>query len=453
MTSLLSKAGTAVLRLVSIPIAIRVLGMEEFGLYMAITLAIYLVDALHVGIGPALTHGISSSIARKDRRGERLYFSNGFLLSLALTLVAVTCMVVALLNVPITTMFGEKYAGFESMMMPALWLGLVIIGVETLCAQADRAREGYLEANINNIWGAAGNFLGALLLGVGVFYFPTIFFIVIAVNGSLLFAKLGNMIHLFVQRPYLWPSPKLIKVRLLKELSVDGVAFSVAYILSALVEFNVVAMFVSHIGGPAKVATYGVLITLHISLMGFVAMITVPLWPAVVDSYARRDFRWIQGSVRKLYLYAMTYAAGVLLVILCIGPTLFRLWLGTGFDAPHSVLVAFGLYFLINTWRHVNQVLLFGVGKVKQAAGYTLLECGVMLIGAYLAMRHFGLTGVFLTMATIIACLNGWRFPLAFFRELRRAQAEDGEAGGEEPKKPPKEDAPVPTALPAVAEL
>ena len=51
VTSLLSKSGTIILRLVSIPIAIRILGLDLFGVYTAITMAVGLIDMLHIGIG------------------------------------------------------------------------------------------------------------------------------------------------------------------------------------------------------------------------------------------------------------------------------------------------------------------------------------------------------------------------------------------------------------------
>lgn len=75
VTSLFSKFGTVILRLVSIPVAIRVLGMEEFGVYATIMVIVSMIDALHVGIGPALTREISKAVAQGNREKERGVFS------------------------------------------------------------------------------------------------------------------------------------------------------------------------------------------------------------------------------------------------------------------------------------------------------------------------------------------------------------------------------------------
>ena len=107
MTSLISKVGTIVLRLVSIPIAVHLLGMELFGVYAAITMAVGLIDMLHIGIGPALTKALSIAIARNDRETEKTVFGTSILLSIGLTFFAAVAAITLLLKVPIPTRFGE----------------------------------------------------------------------------------------------------------------------------------------------------------------------------------------------------------------------------------------------------------------------------------------------------------------------------------------------------------
>ena len=77
ITSVISKLGTIVLRLVSIPIAIRLLGMDLFGVYAVITMAVGMIDMMHVGIGPALTKEITNAVATGNRRREKRIFVTG----------------------------------------------------------------------------------------------------------------------------------------------------------------------------------------------------------------------------------------------------------------------------------------------------------------------------------------------------------------------------------------
>ena len=126
LTSILSKFGTVFLRLISIPIAIRVLGMEEFGVYVTITMVVSLIDVLHVGLGPALTRGISKAVASGNREREQCFFSTGWLISAGLT-VGIACLGgVVLLLVPITTLFGPQFAPYVDSVYRACWIAIVI---------------------------------------------------------------------------------------------------------------------------------------------------------------------------------------------------------------------------------------------------------------------------------------------------------------------------------------
>jgi O-antigen/teichoic acid export membrane protein len=205
ITSLISKAGTIVLRLISIPIAIHLLGMELFGVYTAITMAVGMIDMLHIGIVPALTKALSKAVAKNDREAERTVFATSILLSAGLTLLAGFAAACLLGTVPIASLFGKDFGPLSETMLKAAWLGLAIIVVEMVCLPFEMGRDGYQETRYTNSWGAAGNLLGALALLVGIWFFPTIEFLLIAVNGSIAFAKLGNTCHLLAQRPYLIP--------------------------------------------------------------------------------------------------------------------------------------------------------------------------------------------------------------------------------------------------------
>jgi len=125
VTSLVSKCGTLVLRVVSIPIAIRLLGMDLFGIYAAITMIVGLLDLMHVGIGPALTKEISRAVTAGDRKRERDVFITSILLSGGLTLLATLVFAALLFFVPIPVLFGEKFAPHADVMTRAAWIGLL----------------------------------------------------------------------------------------------------------------------------------------------------------------------------------------------------------------------------------------------------------------------------------------------------------------------------------------
>ncbi len=156
VTSFLSKAGTGLLQLLAIPIAVRVMGRAEFGIYTSISLALSTVALLEVGIGPALAHGLSEAGARGDALRRRVLASTSFFLMLGLAALVAVLLAVLLLTVPIPTLFGDDFAGRESVMRPALWVGLGVFTSLFVLGLGGRVGEGVLEVAGTDLWGGAG---------------------------------------------------------------------------------------------------------------------------------------------------------------------------------------------------------------------------------------------------------------------------------------------------------
>lgn len=420
LTSILSKCGTMLLRLVSIPVAIKALGMEEFGVYATITMVVGMLDMMHVGIGPALTRGIAQAVAKGDRDREQGFFATAILMSAGLTALAATILGILVVVLPVTVLFGEAYAPFSESMKHACGIALVIIATEMVCIVMERARDGYLETRFNNAWGAAGNFVGASVLFVGVRYFPTIEFLLLAVNGSIASAKLFNAIHLLVSRPYLFPKIERFKGALVKPLVFDGARFSVTYLMSALIEYNMIAYLIGRLSGPHAVGMYQIMVTVHFSTTGLVQMFTIPLWPAIVDAHSRGDVGWVRAAGRRIRLLGPACGLAATAGMVILGPWIFPLWVGEEFSLGRSALAAFGAYFTLHLWRHVNQVLLLGIGDVSFAVRVVVLESLVVLSAVAFGLTH-GMTlfGVYLTIAICLAVISTWVYPLRFRRQMQ----------------------------------
>lgn len=448
MTSIFSKFGTVLLRLVSIPVAIRVLGMEEFGVYAAITMVVSLIDMMHVGIGPALTQNIAKALAKGDREREVGAFATALLLSAGLTLVVSVILMLLVAYLPIPTLFGENFAPFAESMRRACQIAIVIVAVELVCVVVERARDGYQETRFNNAWGAAGNFLGAGALIIGIRYFPNIEFLVLALNGSLALAKLANAIHMMVQRSYLWPRLGRFRRALVKPLLFDGARFSVTYLLSAAVEYNAIAYLIGRLIGPQQVGLYHVMITVHFSMTGIIQMITIPLWPAIVDAHSRGDAPWVRKAGRRVRWVGPAFGLVATGGMVALGPWVFPLWVGEEFSLDRATLAVFGAYFTLHLWRQVNQVLLLGIGEVSFAVRVVILESlTVFAVVAYGLSRGIGLFGVYASIAVCLAAITAWLYPL----HMRRAMANwEGSLGEGSRERGDADDAlegkPVPTA-------
>ncbi len=420
VASFLSKAGTILLQLLSIPIAVRVLGREEFGLYTTVNLTLSTISLLQVGVGPALTHGLTRARAAGDESRQRELGSTAFFLMAGIALVAGLVLAAVLLAVPLSAIYGDAFAGREGALRPALWTGLALFLLLFVLNLTERIREGHLEVASNHLWGAAANVMAAAFVGIGVWWVPQVWFLVIAVHGAMVLAKLFNTLTLWRAHPLMRPSVKSFRAGEARHLFSDGMAFSTCCLVTGIVEYNLCGWMVGRVGGPADIALYGVFISLTVMQLGFVVMLSTPTWPAVAEALARDEIAWARQAARRLYGFGTGFALCSALGLVAIGPWVLPLWLGGEFSQiGRPLLACYGLYFVAHVWRHLNHALMIGTGQVSKLVRIQLIESVVVGALGWLALRHGGIPAMLATMGLVILGLTGTVLPRRVAKVLR----------------------------------
>lgn len=419
VTSFVSKGGNALLQLLAIPVAVRVLGREDFGVYGAVGITLSTVSILQVGIGPALAHGLSVARARGGDGEAREWSSSAFFLTGGLALGSGLVLAALLLLLPLPSIFGEDFAGKEAVLRPALWTGLVLFLLLFVLNLGDRIREGLQEVSASNLWGALGNGMAALAVGVGVCFVPHVWFLVLAVHGSLVLAKLCNMLSLCWTHPELRPIRSAFRLPVAKRLFTDGLAFSACTLVAGLVEYNLCGWLVGRGGGPSASALYSVFIQMTVMQLGWVMMLSTPTWPAVAEALARGDRAWAKRAAGRLYYYGGAFGLCAFGGLLLLGPWAFPFWLGAEFvDVPRSMFACYGLYFAAHVWRHLNHAMMMATGQVRCLARIQFAESGLVAVVALLAFQWGGLGPMLGSMGATMFLVSGTLLPWQVVRAM-----------------------------------
>lgn len=420
MTSFLSKAGTALFQLLSIPLAIRVLGRAEFGLYTTVNFTLATMALLQIGIGPALAHGLSRAKAKDDDASAREQSSTAFFMMAGMAALAGVLLSLVLLFVPLPSLFGADFAGSEASLRPALWTGLALFLLLFVLNLSDRVREGLLESATNNVWGAVGNVVAAIAVGAGVFLLPQVWFLVLAVHGSMVLAKLCNTVSLWRSHPEVRPVWSKFRLPVAKHMFGDGVAFSACTLIAVIVEYNFCGWLIGHTEGRAATALYGVFVSMTIMQLGFVMMLSTPTWPAVAEALARGDNQWAKRAARRLYLYGSGFGLCSFGGLVLLGPLLLPLWLGKEFaETPRTLIACYATYFVAHVWRHLNHAMMIGSGQISRLARVQFAESALVVIAAVAGLHYGGMGTMLLCMATVIFSVTGCILPRLVGHGLR----------------------------------
>ncbi|MCW1913961.1 lipopolysaccharide biosynthesis protein [Luteolibacter sp. GHJ8] len=430
-TSFLSKAGTALFQLLSIPVAVRVLSREEFGLYTTVNMTLAMVALLQIGVGPSLAHGLSRAKAKDDSSGARDLASTAFFVMMGMALLAGLILASVLLIVPLPELFGSGFVGKESALRPALWTGLALFLLLFVLNLTERVREGLLESATNNVWGAVGNVLAAIAVGVGIFFVPEVWYLVLAVHGSVVIAKLCNTITLWKKHPDTRPEWTRFRMPVAKHLFTDGLAFSACTLVTGYVEYSFCGWLVGREAGPAATALYGIFVSMTIMQLGFVMMLSTPTWPAVAEALARGDTDWAKRAGKRLYLYGSGFALCSFGGLILLGPLVFSIWLGKDFaDTPRTLFACYATYFVAHVWRHLNHAMMIGSGQVGRLARIQFVESALVTLAAIIGLHYGGMGAMLLSMGTVIFAVTGCILPRLVGHGLRMSAREHEPALG-----------------------
>ena len=406
------------MQLVGMGMAFRVLGVEEFGVVAMITTLISFIILSELGVGPGLTNVLAKSIAANDKDRASQAFTTAFMLTVGLAALGCLIVIGVVMNVPVATLFGEKFAPYVESMRNGILLGVGIVFVKMVTSLGDRARAAYQETYVTNLYGALGNIISGLVLIFGIHAVPTVWFVILVVNGGLTLALLLNMIHLWVQRPHLIPKWAKPDTALIKFLLTDGLAFCATLSLAPMAKEFGLRLILGHVGGPVAVALFDILERLLVMVFGFIVMFTFPLWPALSDAAARGDFAWIRSARKRLYALAGGYAVLFTTGLTVLGAWAIQLWLGEDVMIERMTLFAFSIYVSMHVWHHVHHIFLAGLDSIRTVSVVVLLELPIFLLAGYFGYSLYGFPGLFLSLS-LVGTVAAIVFPYLSLQRMR----------------------------------
>ena len=389
-----AKVLSAAVTLISLPLAVRYLGAERFGVWATITTTVVWINLLDLGIANTLTNHIARAYARDDKADAASSFTNALLLTtfisactgLAFAWVCPHTNWISLFNV------SPRVPAGEVRHTVAAAAALMLLGLP--CNLAGKLLAGYQEFHRTNCAGGAGALasVAGLALGIGLHVSMPVLFVMSV--GCLTFANLATLISVVTRlKPWLLPRPSLIECGVVKELLNSGSAFFLIQV-AAVIVFSSDNLVVSHYLGAAEVTPYSV----TWRLVGFAAvlqsLIFPALWPAFTEAYTTGDYGWI----RRTFSLTMKGAVALNLtcaVVLCLfGRALIRWWAGPAAVPTHYLVLAMGVWAVISGFMNVESCLLAALNQVREQAFLSVAAAIVNITLSIALVKHIGSLGV-----------------------------------------------------------
>lgn len=379
----------------AIPLMIRYLGQEQFGVWSTLLTVMSWIVFFDLGVGNGLRNKVAEALARNDKTEAANYVASGYSLIGVIALVLwslVTCM----------SFFIPWQAVFNTQAVPEATLRLTvqIAAFFVVC----NFWLGLINALLGALQKTAMTALSQLISNVLALLFvfvltkttnATITYLASAYGISLMIANIGLSWWFYQDQPELRPKPYLDKLHVSPLLSVGIQFFTIQ--IAVLVIFTTDKMLITQFFGPGSVTQYDVVFKLFSTIAFAHTLITAPLWTSYTDAYHRNDLLWIKNMLKKQMIIFGFVTLAIIAMVALTRPII-RLWIGHELNTPYPLLISMGLLTAASAWNNIFGNILGGIGKIRLGSIYTVFTALFNIPLSYLLAIKLGLgvTGIVL---------------------------------------------------------
>ncbi|EFC1378249.1 hypothetical protein CUC21_000446, partial [Escherichia coli] len=353
----LSRVITFVNQVLSVPLTIAIIGINEFTRFNVITAGI----AWLITVGGCLLPSLVGDISRAKEDHNDIMISEK--ISSALTVMVIFI---------ITVMIG--YIFFFGVMDNERNLLLIFSILILLFSTAENVRQGLGENYKNAIYNGCSNLLSlVIILGLAYFEIKTnLQMVIIVMFGSITFFKLLNLLPLMR-----YFSLKYITFDSCKGMLDKATGF---VFLSVAYYFNTAGLItVLNWLNYTKLTEFIILQKIILIVMGMVVMIRNPLWGVIAKMQYKGNSDLIIVNYRKvLRVYFYTAPLLVIISVLCI-PFFLKMWAG-GIVISYPDIIAFSIYLVSIVFSYINSVLYYGLELFNKISRILIVESIVNII-------------------------------------------------------------------------
>lgn len=389
--------------LITVPLTLRYLGNERFGLWMTISSVLAMASFADFGVGNGVLNTVAKAFGKDDMEGVRKAVSSGF---------AVLSCIAALLLLSFFSIFrfinwgdffrvASPQARLEA--GPALAVFAVCFALNISMDVVQRVQLGLQQGYRYAMWQLCGSTIGFIGVLCGIWLHVSLPLLVVAIAGAPIFATTLNVIHFFgLVRPDLRPSPKLVSRDVISQIARLGGLFFVLQVVVA-VSFSADNFIIARTLGAVKVPEYSIPQRMFALIGGLLATLVAPLWPAYGEAISRRDIAWVRRALGRSLLGVLVVSFISSSLLLVFARRIIYWWVGSRIQPPFMLLVGLALWTVIECCSFTLGAFLNGAAVIRFQIGVSVafgVACVTMKV---FFARHFGLVAI--PWSTIVSCV------------------------------------------------
>jgi len=205
-----------------------------------------------------------------------------------------------------------------------------------------------------------------------------------------------------------------------RPLLIRGFKFWLAGLLAAgvlQVDYLVMSQYLQ----PGDIVTYNLSSKVFLLMFFVYSSLLTAIWPVCAEASAANDWPTLLMHVRK------TIALGIVLVVFCTG--IFLLFKNQIIavlspkeivDVPVSLILLFGLYYLLRVWCDAFGMVLQSMSYMRPFVIYIPIQAALNILIQILITKEIGVRGILIGLIASYILTAVWIAPWVVFRKRRQ---------------------------------
>jgi len=400
----LYKGGSILISFFFIPLSIRYLGSEGYGIWLTLFSFIAWFNFFDFGLGHGLRNYLTKTLAAENFSLAKRYVSTAY-----------NCIFIFSIILIVIFFFLFDYINWQSIFKVPdyemsnflvlikivistffLNLGLKLVNI-IFFASLKPSIPGFIAFINNFITFSIITFLLFIDIKSLVYYGTTI----VLVQSIILLTI--NIIIFSNKYNHLKPDLFYIDKQLARNIFGLGGKFFLIQI-AAIVLYSSDNMIITHLFSPEDVTTYNVAYKYFGIITMIATLFLAPMWSAITDANEVGDFLWIRRNIKKA-IFLVTGFSFLAIIMFFFASIVYKIWVGNKIIIPELLSFNMMLYVISSIYLQIFSMYLNGVGKIKVQLTIGVLMAIINIpLSIYLSKYiNLGLSGII--MATLICNL------------------------------------------------
>lgn len=381
-----------------VPISLKLLSNEEYGLWLTISSVFGWVTFLDIGIG----NGLRNTLTRAHIKGRdglvRDLLGSAYSIFSMLGICFTLVFFFSLLFIDWNSFFNTEAD------TTTLYNTIVVLFISTILL--------FVLKLINVLFLSLHlSFLIELLSAIGNFLTLIVFVIFFTLDRrlnlfhlSLVYSIAPVVVYLIVSVYYYGISRKEFRPRIVffkflyfREIFGDGFKFFLLQITSLII-FTTSNIIIAKVLSPADVTAYNVTWKLYNLFTVLFGVFITPYWSAITESFHKGNFVWIENAVKKAIYFWAFLSVGILIFAI-FSKYVFNLWLGDTVQVTFALSISSGIFVIVGNWNTIFAYFLAGVGVLRLQTIAAVLGAVCHIPLTIFLVNYFGVEGVALGMS------------------------------------------------------